>query len=261
MANEQGKDAHQLLQDVIQGDDKLLSNTLYNNWAPIYERDMKEVKYFGPTDLMKHFDKLGVKEGAKILDICAGTGGIGRELAKLGFTDIHGVDGAEHMLELARKEGNYKSLTHLLFQPDTKLPFEDRTFDCALLAGAFAPGHLPIVVLREIVRVTKIGGVIAWICCDPAYYADKDPQYANNGFYKFLDELRIHGYWKEREGFPIPSPYIEYSDGFVMAFDVLDPSSVEGSDRRKAWEEGKVDYEGKDKFENIQKKLDEAIAQ
>lgn len=211
-----------LLSDVIAGD-RNLSNETYNKWAPNYEADMKKVQYFGPTQLMEHFTKLNVPKNAKILDVCAGTGGIGRELVKLGYQDIHAIDGAEGMLVKAKEEGNYKSYTHLLFQPSSKLPFEDKTFDCVLLAGVFAPGHLPIVALREVCRVAKVGGVIAWICCDPKYYEDKDTQYSNGGFYKLIEELREKGYVKEHAGFPISVPYIEYSDGFVMAYDIVGP--------------------------------------
>ena len=217
----EGKDAHELLNKVIGGEDRSSSNQLYNNWASTYETDMATVKYFGPTELMQYFDKLNVPKDGKILDVCAGTGGIGRQLVKLGYTDIHAIDGAEQMLAKAKEEGNYKSYTNLLFEPTSKLPYEDKTFDCVLLAGVFAPGHLPIVALREVCRVAKVGGVVAWICCDPKYYEDKDSQYADGGFYKIVDELVNKGIWKKREGFPISVPYIEYSDGFVMAYNII----------------------------------------
>lgn len=213
-------DAHELLTSVI-GANRLETNRVYNQWADNYERDMQEVKYFGPVTLMEHFHKLNVAKEAKILDLCAGTGAIGRELVKRGYYDLHGVDGAESMLARAKDEGNYKTYKHLLFEPTSKLPFEDNTFDCVLMAGVFAPGHLPIVALHEVCRVTKKGGVIAWICCDPDYYEDKDPQYLDKGFYKLIDGIRAKGIWKEHEGFPVSVPYIKYSDGFVMAFDVI----------------------------------------
>lgn len=217
------KDNQGLLADVIAGD-RTLTNQTYNKWAPTYEQGMAEVKYFGPKQLLEVFDEklsAGVPKDAKILDVCAGTGGVGRGLAKLGYSDIHAIDGSEGMLAEAKKEGNYKSYTVLMFEPDTKLPYADGEFDCVVLAGVFAPGHLPIVALREVSRVTKVGGLIAFICCDPKYYEDKDPQYADGAFYKLLDALKEEGKIKEREGFPVPVPYIEYSDGFIMAFDVV----------------------------------------
>lgn len=214
-------DSHKYLSNVIGGEDPSKTTEMYTNWSENYEKAMAEVQYFGPTKLMEFFERLNVPQGGRILDVCAGTGGIGRELVKRGYTDNHAIDGSEGMLAKAKAEGNYKSYTHLLFTPGTKLPYADSEFDCILLAGVFAPGHLPIVAMHELCRVTKVGGVIAWINCDPKYYEDKDKQYADGGFYKLVDEIKAKGLWKEREGFPVPVPYIEYSDGFVMAMDVI----------------------------------------
>jgi len=214
-------DNRQYLEAVISGEDPSKTTKIYDNWCQNYEKGMAEVQYFGPAKLMEFFEKLNVPKDAKILDVCAGTGGVGRELVKRGYSDIHAIDGSEGMLSQAKQEGNYKSYTQLLFEPDSKLPYGDNEFDCVLLAGVFAPGHLPIVALHEVARVTKAGGVVAWICCDPKCYEDKDKQYADGGFYKVVNAIKEKGLWKEREGFPIPVPYIEYSDGFVMAYDVV----------------------------------------
>lgn len=216
------KDAHTLLADVIKSDDKKSTNEIYNKWGETYERDMAAVQYFAPRQLMEHWDKLEVPKDAKILDICAGTGANGRELAKLGYTDLHAFDGAEGMLANARKEGNYKSYSVQLFEPDSKLPYEDKTFDCVIMTGVFAPGHLPIVALREACRVAKVGAKVCFVQCDPDHYANVDSQYADKGFQKLVDDIAAKGIWKCREGFPIKvSPYIEYSDGFIQAFDIL----------------------------------------
>lgn len=222
MADQSGKDAHALLQDVIKDSVPGSTNKMYNNWAETYEKDMAAVQYFGPKQLMGVWDKLEVPKDAKILDVCAGTGANGRELAKRGYTDLHAFDGAEGMLANAKKEGYYKTYEVLLFQPDSKLPYPDKSFDCTICTGVFAPGHLPIVALREICRVTKAGGKVAFVQCDPDYYADKDPQYADKGFQKLVDALSNEGVWKCHDGFPITvHPYIEYSDGYIQAFNVL----------------------------------------
>lgn len=210
----------EFLSAVISGTHPTKTTETYGNYSENYEKAMADVCYFGPKLLTEQFDKLDVPKDAKILDVCAGTGGVGRELAKRGYTNLHAIDGSEAMLAKAKADGNYKSYTQLVFTPGDKLPFEDSEFDCVLLAGVFAPGHLPVVALHEVCRVTKVGGVVSWICCDPKHYEDKDEQYANGGFYKVLDEIKNKGIWKEHEGFPVNVPYIEYSDGFVMAFDI-----------------------------------------
>ena len=214
-------DSEAYLSKVISGVDPKDTTQFYNNNPDTYESAMADVQYFGPKKLMEFFDRINLPKEAKILDVCAGTGGIGRELAKLGYADLHAIDGAEGMLAKAKEENNYKSYTHLLFTPESKLPYADNEFDCLLAAGIFAPGHLPICAMHEFARVVKPGGVIAWICCDPKCYETKDKQYENGGFQKLVDEIAAKGQWKQREGFPIPVPYINYSDGFVMAFDVL----------------------------------------
>lgn len=210
----------EFLNVIISGTHPSKTTEAYSNYSENYEKAMEDVQYFGPKLLIEQFEKLNVPKDAKILDFCAGTGGVGRELIKRGYTNLHALDGSEGMLAKAKAEGNYKSYTHLLFTPGEKLPFEDGEFDCVLLAGVFAPGHLPIVALHEVARVTKVGGCVAWINCDPKAYEDKDEQYADGGFYKVLEEIKNKGIWKEHEGFPVSVPYIEYSSGFVMAFDI-----------------------------------------
>lgn len=214
------EESKQFLSTIISGTHPSKTTEVYGNYSDNYEQAMTDVLYFGSKTLIEQFEKLNVPKEAKILDVCAGTGAVGRELVERGYSDLHAIDGSEGMLAKAKAEGNYKSYTHLLFTADTKLPYADGEFDCVLLAGVFAPGHLPVVALHEVCRVTKVGGIVAWINCDPKHYEDKDEQYADGGFYKVLDEIKSKGFWKEHEGFPVRVPYIEYSEGFVMVFDV-----------------------------------------
>lgn len=216
------KSAREILSTAVGSLDRVSTNKLYDNWAETYDNDMDAVAYPGPAKLMEQFDKLEVPKEAKILDICAGTGAIAKELIRRGYTNLHAFDGSESMLAKAKQENLYKSYSCQLFEPGSKLPYADAEFDCCLMAGIFAPGHLPIVALHEICRITKAGGVIAWINTDPAYYADKDEQYADGGFYKVCDAITAKGCWKKHEGFPVRvSPYLPYSDALVMVYDVV----------------------------------------
>lgn len=218
----ENKSAREVLNTAIGSSDRTATNKLYEEWANTYDNDMSTVAYPGPAKLIEQFEKLDVAKEAKILDICAGTGAIAKELIKRGYTNLHAFDGSEAMLAKAKQENLYKSYTCKIFEPGSKLPFEDGEFDCVLMAGIFAPGHLPIVALHEICRIAKVGGVVAWINTDPAYYADKDEQYADGGFYKVVDEIVAKGCWKKRDGFPVlVTPYMPYSDALIMVYDIV----------------------------------------
>lgn len=46
-------------------------------------------------------------------------------------------------------------------------------------------------------------------------------EYDDHGFHQQVDEINDEGVWKDRKGFPVPMPYIEYSDSFVTDFDII----------------------------------------
>ncbi len=99
------------------------------------------------------------EKGDKILDIAAGTGTSSAAI----FNDdveIIAVDISEKMIEVARK--NYPNITFI--QADaTQLPFEDNTFDITTISFGIRNINNPIKALKEMYRVTKVGGKVV-IC-------------------------------------------------------------------------------------------------
>jgi demethylmenaquinone methyltransferase/2-methoxy-6-polyprenyl-1,4-benzoquinol methylase len=104
----------------------------------------------------------GIKEGDRVLDICAGTG-------ELTFLLVHAVgptgtvvatDFCEGMLAIARRKLNGSSRCNLSFSlADAKdLPFRDNSFDAVTVA--FGMRNIPdtILALEEIRRVLRPGG-------------------------------------------------------------------------------------------------------
>ena len=97
----------------------------------------------------------------RILDVAAGTGLVGVELAKLGFKNIDALDYSQEMLDLAKEKGpirqNYKTKYHNVLLPGCYqnyicAPFGNtipdgmkaRSYDCVIMLGGFAAGHLPL---------------------------------------------------------------------------------------------------------------------
>ncbi len=107
--------------------------------------------------------RLSVYKPEKILDVATGTGDLAIELAKLKPRQIIGVDIAETMLEMGDKKIIKKNLQHMiqLQQGDSEdLPFENDTFDAAVISYGVRNFETPLKGLKEIHRVLKPGGVI-----------------------------------------------------------------------------------------------------
>lgn len=98
-----------------------------------------------------------------ILDIATGTGDLAIELARLKPSRIIGIDIAEEMLAMGQKKIDKKKLQHLikLQQGDSEnLPFDDHSFDAAVISYGVRNFETPLKGLKEICRVLKPGGVL-----------------------------------------------------------------------------------------------------
>jgi len=109
----------------------------------------------------------GIHEGARVLDVCTGTGELALLLSKKVGPQgsVTGADFCQEMLDRARtKSGNnHRNLSFIL--SDTKrLSFQDNTFDAVTVA--FGMRNIPDtkLALTEIHRVLKPGG--AFVCLE-----------------------------------------------------------------------------------------------
>merc|ERR1711942_297306 len=102
--------------------------------------------------LSEYFPKAEDRKNARILDLAAGTGLVGHDLYKEGFTNIDGVDFSEAMLVELRKKNVYTKdyCGRLGDNTDPICGIPDGSYDVVVIAGGFAHGHLNIQVLRLI---------------------------------------------------------------------------------------------------------------
>jgi len=111
--------------------------------------------------LSEYFPTSKDRANARVLDLAAGTGLVGKDLHKVGFTNIDGVDFSEAMLVELRKKNVYtKDYCGRLgdnTEPICGIP--DGSYDVVVIAGGFAHGHLNIQVLRQAARALKKGGL------------------------------------------------------------------------------------------------------
>jgi SAM-dependent methyltransferase len=121
-------------------------------------------------------DRLGIKQGMKILDLGCGDGTTALPAAKRG-ADVLGVDIASNLVAAGNQRVQEEGITNCRFQEGdaTNLQgLEDQSFDfvMSIFGAMFAPK--PHDVAKEMVRVTRRGGRVVmgnWIPNDPTLVA------------------------------------------------------------------------------------------
>ena len=110
----------------------------------------------------KTIKKLGEFQPLYVLDVATGTGDFAIEAAKLGKVKIVGIDISEGMLEVGRHKVERKGLKDVieLRKADSEnLPFQNNTFDAAIVGFGVRNFESLKKGLSEILRVLKPGGV------------------------------------------------------------------------------------------------------
>ncbi|HET6505168.1 MAG TPA: class I SAM-dependent methyltransferase [Baekduia sp.] len=113
-------------------------------------------------------DAVGIRTGAKVLDVAAGSGATSIPAALAGG-DVVASDLTPELLEAGRHAAIAAQVAIPWVEADAEaLPFADASFDVVLstFGAMFAPRHR--VVADELLRVTRPGGTIALTTWTPA---------------------------------------------------------------------------------------------
>jgi ubiquinone/menaquinone biosynthesis C-methylase UbiE len=150
-----------------------LKSNLKASWVA---GDFGQIANYTASEASDFVARLGIKPGAKVLDVACGTGNLAVPAARKG-ADATGVDIAPNLLEQARKRAAAESLKVRFEEGDAEeLPFPDETFDVvmSMFGAMFAPR--PERVAAELIRVSKPGGMIAMANWTPNGFVGKSFQ-------------------------------------------------------------------------------------
>jgi 2-polyprenyl-3-methyl-5-hydroxy-6-metoxy-1,4-benzoquinol methylase len=116
---------------------------------------------FMENDAKVFFDRLGLSNGTRLLDVGCGSGQLALIAARAGAV-VTGCDIATNWIEKARTRATAEGLKVSFDEGDAEsLPYEDAQFDTvvSLIGAMFAPR--PDLVASELTRVCRPGGIIA----------------------------------------------------------------------------------------------------
>jgi SAM-dependent methyltransferase len=114
-----------------------------------------------------------VAPGQKLLDVACGTGVVAVTAARRG-AKVSGLDLSPVLLERARHNAGLAAVDIDFTEGDAEaLPYPDASFDVVLsqYGHIFAPR--PAVVLREMLRVLKVGGRLAFSTWPPEHFTGR----------------------------------------------------------------------------------------
>ena len=171
----------------------------YDKWGDKYDKDMVEWNYTGPQETVNIFKKHTLSKDIKIFDAGCGTGRVGIELKKFGYTNIDGADLSKKLLDLVPK-GFYNKLEQI----DLNKPLNKKSniYDAVLCVGTFTFGHVKPPALDELIKIIKNKGLIC--------FTVNEGIYEEYGFDKKIKELSDKKTWDIKEFFK--SDYIASKD-------------------------------------------------
>ena len=173
----------------------------YREWTNKnkFNKDMVDWNYTAPQETTSVLKKYAFNKDCKILDAGCGTGLVGIELKKYGYSNIEGVDFSQNMLDLV-PQGIYKKIGKVdLNKP---LEYKANIYDVVMCVGTFTYGHVKPQALDELIRITKNKGLIC--------FTINEGIYEEYGFDNKIKELTNNKLWNVKEFFK--SDYIVSKD-------------------------------------------------
>jgi SAM-dependent methyltransferase len=140
------------------------TRAFYKAWADSYDQTFAEDRgYRSPAEVARRF-RAAADGNEPVLDVGAGTGLIGAELAGL---EIDALDLSPEMLAVAERKGVYRRLITADLTGPLDIP--DASYGGIVSSGTFTHGHVGPVCLPELLRIARPGAL--FVCTViPAVY-------------------------------------------------------------------------------------------
>jgi predicted TPR repeat methyltransferase len=131
----------------------------YNGWSENYDEQLDGLGYIAPMTIARLLCGHVTDKDANILDVGCGTGMTCALLKEEGYTNLHGIDISDDMVDKAMEKGIYESARVANIMEPLMMP--SNHFDAIISSGTFTYKHVGSESLDEIFRVLKPNGYFA----------------------------------------------------------------------------------------------------
>lgn len=162
---------------------------------------------------------LDIKPNTKVLDLCCGTGDLGGYAKKYRpDADIIGVDFSDKMIEIAKNRNNGVKYFKCNV---TQLPFDDATFDIAVMGFGLRNVQNREKAIEEVYRILKPGGIFLHIDFGEKNLPSKIFDIFVPVIVKFIsDDIYAYNYLiKSKREFPCPNDLIKIFEANGFKFE------------------------------------------
>ncbi|XP_066971944.1 methyltransferase-like protein 27 [Macrobrachium rosenbergii] len=191
----------------------------YSEWAQYYDELVDSDGYKGCKIVADEVasripeDKRGT---FKVIDVGAGTGGVGRLLRDKGFSNIDAIEPSKGMMDLLKKTGAYTNTYEEFLGVGQNSLLKD-AYDVLVTAGCFAPGHLPVKGIDDMIRITKPGGLVTIVMRKE--FLDHVEEYKDR-LIPYMDEMERQEKWIKEDVEIVPE-YACQLDGILFTYRVV----------------------------------------
>ncbi|KAK4304298.1 hypothetical protein Pmani_004757 [Petrolisthes manimaculis] len=196
------------------GDPELVV-AMYGDFSTNYDEIMSKAGYRAPAIAAEEVSirvPENQRKDVRVLDVAAGTGLIGKELTKKGFTNIDAVEPSDSMMKQIKSSGIYT----LMFQEFLGLgqnTIPKGTYDIVVSAGAIRENHIPLSGIDDMIHFTKTGGLVVLLMNN----FDVGPKTKAESH---MNQLEEKGLWCKESAEILPN-YFLGKEGIVFIYRVL----------------------------------------
>ncbi|XP_045619572.1 methyltransferase-like protein 27 [Procambarus clarkii] len=192
---------------------------IYSAWSKTYEQLMNSNTYAGPAMAAEEVAKMVPdtrREEVRVLDVAAGTGKVGIELYKRGFTWVEAVEPSSGMLEILSNTGVYsKAYKDFLGHGDSSIP--KAAFDVVVNVGGMGEGHIPVQGIDDMISFVKPGGLVVVVMRQE--YLDNVEEYRGR-LETRMNLLEKSGQWHKVVRKMVPNYFCDKS-GIIFVYQVV----------------------------------------